>query len=50
MATVRTFGGRSYSGGKRSRREALERLDFLATLLDSAILIPGTKIRSAPTP
>ena len=45
MATVQTFGGRSYSGGERSRREALERLDFLATLLDSAILIPGTKIR-----
>jgi uncharacterized protein DUF4112 len=44
MATVQTFGGRSYNGG-RSRREALERLDFLATLLDSAILIPGTKIR-----
>ena len=45
MATAQTFGGRSYSGGERSRREALERLDFLATLLDSAILIPGTKIR-----
>ena len=45
MATVQTFGGRSYSGGERSRREALERLDFLATLLDSAVLIPGTKIR-----
>jgi len=45
MATIQTFGGRSYSGGNRSRREALERLEFLATLLDSAILIPGTKIR-----
>ena len=45
MATVQTFGGRSYSGGKRSRREALQRLEFLATLLDSAILVPGTKIR-----
>jgi Domain of unknown function (DUF4112) len=45
MATVQTFGGRSYSGGERSRHEALQRLDFLATLLDSAILIPGTKIR-----
>ena len=45
MATVQTFGGRSYSGGERSRREVLERLDFLATLLDSAVLIPGTKIR-----
>jgi hypothetical protein len=45
MATVQTFGGRSYSGGERSRREALERLDFLAALLDSAVLIPGTKIR-----
>jgi Domain of unknown function (DUF4112) len=45
MATVQTFGGRSYNGGERSRREALERLDFLATLLDSAVLIPGTKIR-----
>ena len=45
MATVQTFGGRSYGGGERSRREALERLDFLATLLDSAVLIPGTKIR-----
>jgi len=45
MATVQTFGGRSYSGGERWRREVLERLDFLATLLDSAVLIPGTKIR-----
>jgi hypothetical protein len=43
MATVRTFGGRSYSGGKRSRREVLQQLELLATLLDSAILIPGTK-------
>ena len=29
----------------RSRRERLARLDALATLLDTAILIPGTDIR-----
>jgi hypothetical protein len=29
----------------RSRRERIERLDRLATLLDTAILIPGTNIR-----
>ena len=29
----------------RSRRERVERLDRLATLLDTAILIPGTNIR-----
>ena len=45
MATVQTFSGRSYDGGEQSRREALQRLDFVATLLDSAILIPGTNIR-----
>jgi uncharacterized protein DUF4112 len=45
MATVQTYGGHTYGGRKQSRREALQRLDFLATLLDSAILIPGTKIR-----
>jgi hypothetical protein len=45
MATVQTYSGRSYSGGKQSRREALQRLDFLASVLDSAILIPGTNIR-----
>ena len=45
MATIQTIGGPSYSGGQHSRREALQRLDFLANLLDSAILIPGTNIR-----
>jgi len=29
----------------RSRRERIERLDALATLLDTAIAIPGTNIR-----
>jgi uncharacterized protein DUF4112 len=45
MATIQTYSARSYDGGEQSRREALQRLDFLATLLDSAILIPGTNIR-----
>jgi hypothetical protein len=31
--------------GFRSRRERIARLDALATLLDTAILIPGTNIR-----
>jgi Domain of unknown function (DUF4112) len=32
-------------GRAESRREALERLEWLAVLLDSVLVIPGTKIR-----
>jgi hypothetical protein len=32
-------------GGTASRREIVERLDRLATLLDSVLVIPGTNIR-----
>jgi hypothetical protein len=32
-------------GRTQSRRERLERLEFLAALLDTAILIPGTNVR-----
>lgn len=36
-------GARPYDA--RSRRAALDRLDVLATLFDTALLIPGTNIR-----
>lgn len=32
-------------GSAQSESEALARLDFLATMLDSAFLIPGTNVR-----
>lgn len=32
-------------GGAYSEKDALARLDFLATLLDSAFVIPGTNVR-----
>jgi len=35
----------AYSGRSYSRRETVERLDRLATLLDTALVIPGTNIR-----
>lgn len=35
----------AYSRGRSSRREIVERLDKLATLLDTALVIPGTSIR-----
>jgi len=38
-----SYTDRSY-GNHESRRAALERLDWLATLMDSAVVIPGTKI------
>jgi len=42
MAQSYTHAGRYYS---QSRRERIERLDRLATLLDTAFVIPGTNIR-----
>jgi hypothetical protein len=41
--TTGTF--RDGVGAPRSRRETVERLDRLATLLDTALVIPGTNIR-----
>src|SRR5262249_29497235 len=35
----------TYARGSYSRREIVERLDKLATLLDTALVIPGTSIR-----
>jgi hypothetical protein len=51
MAFSRTsgFAGFHPSGARpydaRSRRAALDRLDVLATLFDTALLVPGTNIR-----
>ena len=42
MAQSYTHAGQYHS---HSRRERIERLDRLATLLDTAFVIPGTKIR-----
>jgi hypothetical protein len=42
--TLRDEVGGAYSRGY-SRRETVERLDKLATLLDTALVIPGTNIR-----
>jgi len=42
MAQSYTHAGRYYS---QSRRERIEHLDRLATLLDTAFVIPGTNIR-----
>jgi len=39
------FGPTPRGGDARSRRAALDRLDMLANLLDTAVLIPGTNIR-----
>jgi hypothetical protein len=38
------YGGRADTDG-RSRRATIERLDKLATLLDTALVIPGTSMR-----
>ncbi len=40
-----TFRSAAPQGDARSRRAALDRLDMLANLLDTAVLIPGTNIR-----
>jgi hypothetical protein len=37
------FGNSKYEG--LSRRAALDRIDRLATLLDTAFIVPGTKVR-----
>jgi hypothetical protein len=42
MAQSYTYAGQYHS---HSRRERIERLDRLATLLDTAFVIPGTNIR-----
>jgi hypothetical protein len=38
-----TFGAAKYEG--MSRRAALDRIDRLATLLDTAFIVPGTNVR-----
>jgi hypothetical protein len=38
-----TFGAAKYEG--MSRRAALDRIDRLATLLDTALIVPGTNVR-----
>ncbi len=49
--TASMGSGRSYTGSwdfvprTSSRRETLARLEWLATLLDTAFVVPGTKIR-----
>ena len=44
MNLSRTMGF-FFAGFGASRRAAVDRLDFLATLFDAAILIPGTDVR-----
>jgi hypothetical protein len=52
MAQTQTYGGQAYGGssyGRQgdyfSRRASLERLESLAQLLDTALVIPGTNFR-----
>jgi hypothetical protein len=52
MAQMQTYSGPAYSGSSHgregdyfSRRASLERLESLAQLLDTAIVIPGTNFR-----
>jgi hypothetical protein len=49
MAQLQTYFGDVYTGQTRgdvySRRAALERLEHLARLLDTALVIPGTSFR-----
>jgi hypothetical protein len=49
MAQLQTYFGDVYTGQTRddvySRRAALERLEHLARLLDTALVIPGTNFR-----
>ena len=52
MAQMQTYGGQAYGGssyGRKgdyfSRRASLERLEALAHLLDTAVVIPGTNFR-----
>lgn len=48
MAGVEIFppgAARGFPGDSASRRAAFDRIDVLATLLDSAFIIPGTNIR-----
>jgi hypothetical protein len=44
MAQTYAYGWGSYTNA-HSRRATIERLDKLATLLDTALVIPGTSIR-----
>ena len=44
MAQTYAYGWGSYTDA-RSQRASIERLDRLATLLDTALIIPGTNIR-----
>ena len=44
MTQTYAYGWGSYNDA-RSRRATIERLDKLATLLDTALIIPGTSIR-----
>ena len=39
------FAGKAGSGDAASRRAALDRIDMLATLLDTAFILPGTNVR-----
>jgi len=43
FASYRFPGARRYDA--RSRRAAIDRLDMLATLFDTAIVVPGTNLR-----
>jgi hypothetical protein len=45
MGRVHVDGINFDFSGPRSRRERISRLDALASLLDTAVLIPGTDIR-----
>ena len=45
MGRVHADGINFDFSGPRSRRERISRLDALASLLDTAVLIPGTDIR-----
>jgi hypothetical protein len=40
-----SYSPQPYGYGARSRAERLERLDMLANLLDTALVVPGTNIR-----
>jgi hypothetical protein len=39
------FARKTRSGDAASRRAALDRIDMLATLLDTAFILPGTNVR-----
>lgn len=45
MATYRTSGMSFDIGGTLSREQRIARIDALATLMDTALVVPGTNIR-----